>query len=262
MQEGIPNIPKKETHLKEGIKPIMVCIGTKKDDMEVSVPARRSIPKSAYYVDFYSDEEKLKEGKFLNAGKKTYVMSPVDNMDKFSDDFFDCTSLIMVGKDKKSGEDISFMTHQNPDCFLVDKKDNFVKDLQKRISDMRKKCEQGTIDSVIIGGNFNHLSEEEVNNILKDKSEEEKQRILEKIEKYHKNYAGSINLLSDEIKNSLGFEPVVVNGPKNSRGPDFAFFDTKNRRLYFERPKLNTDTRDFTASTMENERGKWGEHSH
>lgn len=259
MREGIHNIPKKESHLKEGVKPIMVCIGkTKDDDMTID----QTRVDSAHFVNFLGGEEYLKERNFLNAGKATYVISPTDDLDKFSPHLFDCTSLVVTGREKQTGSNISFITHQNPRQFLNNKKTEFLEDLEKKIKEIKERCDEGTIDSVIVGGNYNHLSKSELSKVRRGKSEEVKKTILDKIEEYHQNYIGSVSLISDEVKKVLGFDPVIVNGPKNSRGPDSIYYDTEKRRLYFERPKINVDAKDFTIGTLHDEKKKWGKNSY
>ena len=159
--------------------------------------------------------------------------------------------MVVAGIDKRTGENISFLTHQNPEEFLgynnkEDIKAKFIKHLKQRLNEIKKRCKQGTIDAVIVGGkyftNFHDIIfAPEMN----------------------PNYLGSIKLLGVEVKKSLDFEPIVINGPK-ALGPDDVFYDNKKRKLYFIRQKITQTNApllaDFPASDVDrndNNEHKW-----
>jgi hypothetical protein len=191
-------------------------------------------------IDYHQRLQGLNEQHFLNAGEATYVISTIDEANKYSRDYFDCTGLVVTGIDKETGRNISFLTHQDPKKFLKKKKEEFVADLNRRLEEMRSRCVSGTIDAVIVGGNY-------------DEDESEK-----KIS-FAKNYLDSISLLTDEVKKSLGFEPIIINGPKTTLNQDDVFCDNEHRRLYFLRPAVNNNTQSFNNSEINKEKKKWDE---
>jgi hypothetical protein len=61
-------------------------------------------------------------------------------------------------------------------------------------------------------------------------------------------YNDQIEMLSREINNVFGFYPTVVNGPKSKiviKNYDCVYLDTKNRRLFLMRPRVNNKQPDF-----------------
>ncbi len=113
-------------------------------------------------------------------------MSPIDNLDKLSRSFYNCTGAVVTGKDKNTSENISFLSHQDPEYFLdEEKKFRFARDLKRQIEELRRRSIEGSIDAVILGG-----------------------------QSTGKEYVESIKLLGHEISDLLGFEPVVITGPK------------------------------------------------
>lgn len=241
--EGLTNTPKissPETkkflgHLIEGVKPIIACIGSFDDFEKLEVSPGCSHINNNFLlnglksIDWVQGTYGFKEGKdVLTAGPRTYIISAIDDSNKFSQEFAVCTGLIVAGIDEKTGKNISFVTHQLS-CSV-----DFVADLEKRLLEMKQRCRHGTIDAVIVGGIFSGLDIE---------------------------YLKTIRLLSTKTQQTFGFEPIVINGPKTSvriKGVDDIYYDNKNRRLYFVRPGVNPDTKDFVPSQVDEERGKWG----
>ena len=245
MNEGL-SILKSPEHLDsniKGAKPIIACVGSFKDfnSFGQNLFDESFIEQqinNAHNIDFFGHPDDFKEKNFLNSGIKTYVFSVLDGQNKFSEGLFDCTGLIVTGIDKETGKNISFLSHQSPNVFLLNKKDDFINHLKSRFVEIKNKCIPGTIDAIVVGGNyFNESDHEELN--------------------YGQKYLDSIELLSSETKKILGFEPSIINGPKEDTGPDDIFYDNENRRLYFLRPKVNEDTGSFTQSNIEKEKKKW-----
>ena len=233
-------------HLTEGIHPIMTCAGTQEyfkknaTGKENILNSKESILYGLHDVDYYGDPQKLKELKFKNAGSYSYVISPVDNKDKISHEYYNCTGVIVTGHDKNTDQDISFLSHQDPGYFITsDHRDNFSEDLIHRLNEIKERCIEGTIDAVIIGGNY--LPEEP---------------------DYQKNYTKSIKLLSDKISQVLGFVPAIVIGPKNTPGPDNVLYENKKRRLYMARPKIGMkSTESFSPTELKKVKEGWLEGS-
>ncbi len=80
------------------------------------------------------------------------------------------------------------------------------------------------------------------------------------LDDFSENYLGSIKLLSAETIKVLGFEPVVITGPKIVSGRDDIFYDNKNRRLYIIRPEVgNASTKSFVHGDIEKQKKEWEE---
>ncbi|MCX6717290.1 MAG: hypothetical protein NTU76_01265 [Candidatus Taylorbacteria bacterium] len=68
------------------------------------------------WIDFDYGEDKEKGIK--SAGPETYVISPITEQNLFSDKYMNCTGTVGIGRDKISGKEISFISHQDPDYFI------------------------------------------------------------------------------------------------------------------------------------------------
>jgi len=214
MPEEIEN-PLKSEHLNEGVSPIMGCVGT--PEQFDNFKTENADILHAHNVNYYEDPQKLKENKFKNQGKNSYVISPIDSLNKFSTSFRNCIGLIVTGQDKETGENISFLSHQDPDSFLGETREHFLADLKQQLSALKERSVSGTIDAVIVGGDYYGIQRQ-------------------------KEYVGSIGLVADEVQNLLGFEPVVMTGPKINWNrwiaEDDVFYDNGHRRLYIRRPDV------------------------
>jgi len=243
-------MPKRESHLLTGVKPIFVCEGSFKDFKIEDPYPEKGKPyvidlglKNPKNIDWDMSEQQIIEGNFLNSGKETYLISEIDESDKFSRKFIRCIGLVVAGVDKTTGKNISFVSHQDPYSFLLSDKEKFTKDLQQRLGEMKDKCKNGTMDAVMIGGIY--LSDVQL----------DQNQVIE-------HYKDPINLISREVKVTLGFEPIVINGPKtNRKSYDDIYYDNENRRLYFLRGKLNDPRtegpKDFPPSEIESQRKDW-----
>lgn len=232
-------------YLRADIKPIMACIGTRADFKDYPGPTTTfedpKHPKpvdNAHHVDYWGNPIELRAKGYKNQADYTYVISVIDNKDKFSNGFKNCTGLLVAGRDKKTNENISFLSHQDPQYFLLSDKEKqeFITDLKQRITEMKEKCADGTIDARIVGGNYYSNGN------------------------FEENYLKSIELLSSETSKILGFEPIVSTGPKTHErgGQDDVFYDNENRRLYILRPEVgNATTEPFEPKNIENQKKKW-----
>ncbi len=226
----------KSEHLIPGVKPIIVCIDSRTSITSIVPKLTLSNMRGINYDDSPANWAK---NNFLHAGLETYIISTIDDFNKFSEGFFDCTGLVVAGIDKETGKNISFLTHQDPKRFLSITKDKFIEHLKQRLIEIKNRCQPGTIDAVIVGGNY----------------------LTGFLNSFRQNYLDSIKLLSLETQQILGFEPVVINGPKlirnNSGDADNIYYDNQNRRLYFMRQEVNLNTGSFTHSYIDKEKKKW-----
>jgi len=257
LRQGQTKIPDtlKRGHLKEGVPAIMACVATPqqfKDNPsaeEIVFQEIRSKVPGMHNVKHDGSPEELRAQNFKNPGINSYVISPIDGLNKFSKSFVNCTGLVVAGYDKKTSENISFLSHQYPRYFLgnENKQNRFVADLEERLTELKERCQKGTIDAKIIGGNYLKAQDFEPHD-LQDFE----------IEVYQKSYLASIKLLSDEIEKVLGFEPVMITGPKLIPGEEDIFYENKNRRLYISRPEVgDNSTKSFVLSTINEQKEKW-----
>lgn len=252
---------KKFEHLKDGIRPIIGCLIT--PEHFETVEAAKDVfgdPEShkprQHNVDFYGTPEKLKAQGMKTAGKETYVISPVDDWDKFSHGFADCTGLVVVGVDKITGKNISFMSHQYLDSYVltaeknaslkeVQRKASLKEDMRQQLQYLKERSVDKTIDAVIVGG-LSVTIKGTVRDVIEEKA-----------------YLDSVKFLATEINAALGFEPIVMTGPKTVKGfmnsnRDSIFFDNKNRRLYIMRQGAeDASTESFLPSDIDEQRERW-----
>jgi hypothetical protein len=244
------NLLKEREYLKPGIKAIVACLGT---GQEKGIPEALT-PNDIEFINIDTDPKDVLEKGFSGEYIKphwAYVMSPVDSAHKFSMRYVDCTGIIAVGVDSKTGENISFLTHQNPN-YIMFENENFLKDLDNRLEEIKSRCEEGTVDVVIFGGRFSNV---------KEKIDEPNHPI----HGFNKDlYIGSIDIVAKEIKDKLGFSPTVISGPKFNPGQDQVVFDTIERRMYFERIGdydanfiRNFDAEDLDEKKSEFTLGEW-----
>ena len=228
------NPPKPQEHLKEGAKPIVVCIGAPDDFRNSGLAARN--PSQAFNLDALHNVQ----------WKGSPVASPLDNSNKFSENFCFCIGLIVAGEDKVTGQNISFLMHQDPISIMGS---NALRSILKLLTEIKERCKEGTIDSVVIGGKGSST--------------------------YDNTYSEPIKFLGKEVQKILGFEPTIINGPKNtsvqnyqeeifaesgdesSQYHDDIYYDNDHRRLYFVRPRVNPDAPDFLPSDLEKEKDNW-----
>lgn len=238
-KEKLPEV----RHLKEGVRGIIACIGTRDQFVEGKGPEREvfldlseNVP-NAHNVDFHEEPYYLKKRGFKNNTERSYVISSIDELDKFSERFFDCTGLVVTGQDKDTGLNISFISHQDPEYIFGSEnhRNSFTADLLERLAEIKRRSVEGTIDAVIVGGNYR-------------KHKDDSKRL----------YLESINLLAKETLKVLGFEPIVMTGPKTDVGQDDIFYSNKDRRLFIVRPEVGNDsTESFIPSSIEDQEKKW-----
>lgn len=247
-------------YLRSDIKPIMACVGkpadfkdypgptvvfNKNNPYNINLDFSKSNSTNAQHVDYFGDPKKMSEEGSRNQGEYSYVISRINNQDKFSNKFKNCTGLLVAGKDKNTGENISFLSHEDPDYFLSseESRQKFMSDLKKRLEEIKERSADRTIDARIVGGNY-----------FTDKGDWSR----DKIDKFAKHYLESIELLAAETSGVLGFEPIVVMGPKTKSGQDDVFYDNENRRLYIVRTVADAAiSESFVPKEIKDQEKKW-----
>jgi hypothetical protein len=237
-------------HLLPGEKPIIACIEgyENQTDEEKNLDGYETIRKkiadakqneNVENVNYSGNPRYLSKHDFLHNGEYTYVISPVSEKDKLSESYIFCTGVVATGKDKNTGENISVATHQDPNRFLSNgsSHEEFLRDVRTRFNELKERAKEGTIDAVIVGGEFIPGNED-----------------------LNQKYRDSVALLGEEVKNIFGFEPAVITGPKTGLGEDnnreHIYFDTKERRLYITRPHTGDATSESYLPSERSEKEK------
>ncbi len=226
-------------HLRPGVKPIRASIAYDENQIDDLIDQHEygalglKPEDTLEVVSFYAGPKLFKERGQLNNGDQTYVISSISGRPKNSFDYYNCTGVIVVGKDKITGKEISFMTHQRPQDFLPfykRSKYTFERDMTRTMQEMKSRAEEGTIDVVIMGGNT----------------------------AFRGQYEKSVSILNGLCLKNFGFNAVVIDGPsiKGDVGEYYTrtqnYFDTQNRRLWTERHVQGGATRgSFLASEVE-----------
>ena len=189
--------------LREGVPQIEIQNDALPDDLPDSL-----------WVDFsYGDDDE----KRIRGGMETYVISPVTEQNLFSDKYLNCTGAIGIGRDKVSGKEIAFISHQDPEFILHKGKaerDAFIEDMKDILDDLRNRSEEGTIEVVLCGGNI-------------DPADPASKKSVD--------YAQSIELLSTIIRDDLGFNPTVLQGPNSGAGAVDIRVLTQERKIHIGR---------------------------
>jgi len=244
----------KDKHLNQEYKPIIVGLYDRNNLDKDTQYFLGDFKNTAEFVNFSCKPEDLKKNEMYGAGCDTYVMSSANENNKYSFAYFHCTGVIGVGVDKETGNNISFLSHQNPDSFLADKKvmESFKNDLNKNIDKLIERCISGSIDIVLFGGNKDtkiqypgedfRMGIDDIDDFMKKPFDE---------------YSKSIKYLNYIIKQKIGFSPVVMSGPNDNFDTENhsldIYFDNENRRLYLIKPKQEENHKNeaFEANNVE-----------
>jgi len=224
-------------HLTNGGRPIVACMEGYDNEATAEFAAENK--------RLISEAKKNKKIEIVD-DSGAYSISSLNGKDKISAGYVMCTGVVGVGKDKWTDENISFLSHQFPAIFLPGEiwHEKFVAELRARLAELKESCVSGSIDVVIIGGDYNKGFARSENR-----------------------YTGSVDLLKNEVSNTLGFLPVVITGPKLpsdsvTGNTEDIFFETANRRLYISRPKTgNSSSESYLPGDTETQIGKWKDES-
>ena len=255
-------------HLK-GANPIVACVETYDDKSSF----RERVDEYAdandtLYVDFFQMPEQSDKKGIKSGGEQTYVISPSNELNKLSTLYKNCTGVVVTGQSKDTGKNISLLTHQNPRHFLPEgnARNSFLSHLRDGLLDLKEKCVPETVDAVIIGGNY---PSKEYDDTEKRTAYQEKHTGTVKILSYKDEtlrdksrlaYLDSVKLLSKEISDVFGFEPVIITGPKGTEGSDCVFYENDSRHLTLVRPEVgNATTESFTLKDLEAREKAWSE---
>jgi hypothetical protein len=196
--------------LKDGIKPIMTAIISFDRLENITTNTVLRIHRTGEYIDYNANPAANQKLNIKQPDRYSYVISDINDKNKFSTWYCDCTGIVVVGKSKETKKNISMMSHQDPKKVLPKLKfnQNFIEDIQKRFLKIKEQSEDGTIDIVVYGRH--------------DYS--------------RRKYVQSIKFIGNSVKKQFGFEPVIVTGPNIPQGkfqPTAAYFDTSEKKAIF-----------------------------
>ena len=163
------------------------------------------------WLDFQSGDDA--EG-IRSAGVETYAISPVTEQNLFSDKYLNCTGVVGIGRDKVSGKEIAFISHQDPEYFLnkgSEEMERFSNDLKLTLSDLVTKSEEGTIEVVLFGGNDDPIGLESKKSI---------------------DYKKSIGMLTELVQSSVGIAPTVLSEANHEGGAVDVTVLTQERKVF------------------------------
>ena len=198
-------------HLEKGIPHIIVCLEDYANPREAkSLKHVQALKNGSQNIKYLSNKEYYREHNISSDPEGTYAISEVSSENKFSENFLNCTGLVIVGIDKETGDNISIVTHQQSDTTISS--EAFKKHLTEALQKMKQVARKGSIDAVIVGGNDDNDNLEE--------------------------YKESIKAVTAIAELILGFEPRLATGPKLTANnePTNIYFDTEHRRLYLFMP--------------------------
>ena len=230
VEYNTPKYSHLDIDLEKGVKPITVCLKTTSEQESLlSEEFEKFAP--------YSRQEDYDRPSSARSPLPHYFVSQISDKNKYSEGYMFCTGIVVVGIDKETKQNISFISHQNPMRFLdVESRekaftDSFVEMIQNFIS----RCEPRSVDALIVGGN--NMGDNY--NVFKK----------------------SVQILSAAISPVLGFKPIVATGPKLGGGVTSIFFDNKNRRLYLLMPEQSHSKvyEDFKPDDIEYQLKKYEE---
>ncbi len=147
--------------------------------------------------------------------------------------------MVVAGLEEKTGKDISFLSHQDTDRVLENtdnyNKNTFKGDLASSLNEINERSIDWTVDAVIFGGYY-----------------------LDYSTGIQKNYIKLVKLLKKEVQKNLGFEPLVIKGPKNCTGEDNVYYKTNKRELRIVTYHTSgASAENFYPRDIEEQRKKW-----
>lgn len=216
-------------HLVDPWYLIQTCIS---NDCEINRGKIRGF-KSAKEVDFWYWQNPDVSSRVLaysmRAGTHSCTISKTNNSDKWSREYRNCTAIVAIGKSRETGENISFLTHQDPHFFLsrkpyeslnMTRSEYFSRKLKWAMERLLLLSEEGSVDVIILWGRTEWYNTEE--------------------------YEESIFYLDAVIAPLIGVSPAIIAGPtftaKTWDSDKAVYVDTKRRRVYFFRKYHETES--------------------
>ncbi len=249
--DELKSIVREKAELRVDITPIkveLIDLSADSEELEAYRDRRDELNEGVTtWVDFDGfDPKKYRAEGFKDGGMESYLISPVDERDWFSDHYINCTAVVGVGRDAQSGKEISFLSHQDPRYFVRgddEMRGKFSQDLAETLKELKARSEEGTVEVSLLGGSYNP-------NLIKHE------------EYQHDDYKKSIEILREIVHQSLGFDPRVLTGP-DSIGPETIIdVETQKRKVWVERQKQAPEFEEaYQANELDEMEKKWVEKS-
>jgi hypothetical protein len=243
----IKKIIQERVHLREDIRPIERQIKKLADSDEKleDIQDQMEDDDKIHNVDLDGgDLDSLKKNGFKNDGIASYLISPISEIDWFSDHLLSCTGVVAIGKDKVTGKEISFLSHQDPGYFIDgedDKPEIFSRELKESLEELKLRSQSDTVEVILLGGNYSNTYEKE--------------------DYQKKHYKQSIEKLRQIVHDSLGFDPKVLTGPNNKIGSETVItVETQKRKVWIERSKQPPKfDQSYMANSLSEKEEEWSE---
>lgn len=238
----INKIVKERVELRPDIEPMIVeIVDPSEVNDELEAVLDNTQDDNSTWVDYDGgDYQALSENGFKHNGEGSYLISPIDEKDWFSDKYIDCTATVGIGRDVMSGKEVSFLSHQDPNYFIdggEEQSEEFVQSLKDSLIELNAKCEPGTVEIVLLAGIYDSTNQDP--------------------DYKHDRYTRSIMKLREIIQDTLGFDPTVVAGPSNTGSTD-VIVQTQKRKIFIQRDKQPEDfDKPFQANNLEQVEGDW-----
>jgi hypothetical protein len=191
-----------------------IVSGTEIPKIEIQMGAPEYEQGDSLWLDFQSGDDA--EG-IKSAGVETYVISPVTERDLFSDKYLNCTGVVGIGRDKTSGKEIAFISHQDPEYFLnkgSEETSRFSNDLRMTLNELLTRSEEGTIEVVLVGGND-------------DPADSESKKTVD--------YKKSITILTEIVQSILGVAPTIPAEANHEGGAVDVRVFTQDRKVFVDK---------------------------
>jgi hypothetical protein len=207
----------KESKEDEAYKKIFACFENTDSISSESAKEIERIKENGVNVNWFANKDEMDSRQFKSGEEKTYVISPVDSTDKYSEDFKVCVGVIGVGQGR-DGSDLSFLLHHDiHEVFFYGGEElegQFEKDYTDTLIELKKLSVDGSLDIGFFGGTV-PLAQANWTEEWKNK------------------YTSAMERLGEIAQSILGSEPVIITGPKARIGAvTNAYVSTKDRRLY------------------------------
>lgn len=106
------------------------------------------------FVNYTGMPNTLQKEGMVCPERLTYVISSCDARDKYTLSLDTCTSIIAIGTDKKTGEQISIVSHQDPSEFTKKWKSDWEKDIRSSLRQIKERCATESAQCFVVGGLF------------------------------------------------------------------------------------------------------------
>jgi len=179
-------------------------------------PEDEKVPLDPLWVDFRYGEDKEKGIK--SDGIETFVISPISERDLFSNEYINCTGIVGIGRDKITGKEIAFLSHQDPD-YLLHRKGNpenlkkFVEEFKKTLTELVDRSDEETVEVTLFGGNDDPL---------------------DSLPKKTSDYVNVVQILNEATKDIIGYKPTIVMGPNHGEGAIDVTVIVQERKIIIE----------------------------